>query len=110
MSKVVRFGVSIVVLVVLAGIGWYLNRDSAEKANVGDCMHKASANELKIVKCGDADADFSVIGKVADKKESDAMSDEKNVCEAFPETTDLYWWGEAGKNGDVLCLKNLKAA
>ncbi|MGI5176970.1 LppU/SCO3897 family protein [Dactylosporangium sp. CA-152071] len=110
MSKVVRFGVSIVVLVVLAGIGWYLNRDSAEKANVGDCMHKVAANELKIVKCGGADADFSVVGKVGDKKESDAMSDEKNVCEAFSEATTLYWWGESGKNGDVLCLKDLKAA
>ncbi|MFF5231642.1 hypothetical protein [Dactylosporangium sp. NPDC000521] len=110
MSKVVRFGVSIVVLVVLAGIGWYLNRDSAEKANVGDCMHKVSANELKIVKCGGSDADFSVIGKVADKKESDAMSDDTTVCDPFPGTTTLYWWGEAGKNGDVLCLKDLKAA
>jgi hypothetical protein len=109
MSKVVKFVGSLVVLAILGGIGWYLNRDSAENANVNDCMHQVSANELKIVKCDGADSDFKVIGKVENQKESAAMSDSNDVCKAFPDTTTIYWWGESGKNGDVLCLKDLKA-
>ncbi|MDG6108446.1 hypothetical protein Daura_15080 [Dactylosporangium aurantiacum] len=110
MSKVVRFGISIVVLLVLAGIGWYLNRDSAENAKVGDCLHEVKANELKIVECGGADAQYSVVGKVGNQDASVARDPNTTVCQAFPEATGLYWWGESGKKGDVLCFKEIKAA
>jgi hypothetical protein len=105
MSKVVRLVGSLVVLLVLAGVGWYLNRDAGENAKVGDCLHQSGTNEVKIVKCDAADADFSVIGKVENKKESEAT---ETACAAFPETAASYWWGKAGKDGDVLCLKSLK--
>ncbi|GAB3827096.1 hypothetical protein GCM10027610_009800 [Dactylosporangium cerinum] len=93
-------------LAILAGVGWYLNRDSGENAKVGDCLHQVSSSEVKIVKCDAADADFSVIGKVENKKQTEA---EQSACDAFPETAATYWWGKAGQAGDVLCLKALKA-
>jgi hypothetical protein len=106
MSKVVKFAGSLLVLAILAGVGWYLNRDAGENAKVGDCLHQVSSNEVKIVKCDAADADFSVIGKVENKKQTEAT---ETACAAFPETAASYWWGKSGKDGDVLCLKALKA-
>jgi hypothetical protein len=49
------------------------------------------------------------VGKVDDKPESAAMGADSTVCNAFTETTNVYWEGKPGKNGDVLCLQNLKA-
>ncbi|MEV0134334.1 hypothetical protein AB0H83_38475 [Dactylosporangium sp. NPDC050688] len=109
-SKVLRFVGPIAVLLVLAGIVWYFNRDSAENANVGDCLHEVSANDLKIVKCDAADADVTVVGKVGGKTQSEAMTDGETVCKAFPDATSILWWGKAGQKGDVLCLKDLKAS
>ncbi|GAA3197008.1 hypothetical protein ACFO1B_00955 [Dactylosporangium siamense] len=109
MSKVVKFVGSLVVLAILAGVGWYLNRDAALNAKSGDCVHQVSANELKIVKCDASDADFKVVGKVDNKPESEAMGANSTVCNAFEATTNVYWEGKPGKNGDVLCLQSLKA-
>ena len=108
-SKVLKFVGWLVVLAVIAGVGWYLNRDAALNAKSGDCVHQVSANELKIVKCDATDADFKVVGKVDDKPESAAMGADSTVCNAFAETTNVYWEGKPGKNGDVLCLQDLKA-
>jgi hypothetical protein len=108
-SKILRYALLAVVAIAVIGGGWYFNRDAALNAKAGDCVHQSGANDLKIVKCDAADADFKVVGKVDDKPESVAMGADSTVCEAFAETTNVYWEGKKGKNGDVLCLQSLKS-
>jgi hypothetical protein len=107
MSKLVRFVGSLVVLAVIGGGIWYFGRDAGANAKVGDCLHQVASDDVKIVKCGSADADFSVVGKVEDKTQTEASG---SACEAFPEAESIYWWSNSGSKGDVLCLKKLKAA
>lgn len=106
MSKTVRFIGAIVVLIIIGVGGWYFNRDNGQNAKVGDCLHQVSTNEVKIVKCDASNADFSVVGKVDNKKRSEAT---ETACAAFPEAAASYWWGKDGADGDVLCLKSLKS-
>ncbi|MFI5908273.1 hypothetical protein [Dactylosporangium sp. NPDC051541] len=101
--KVPRLVISIVVLIVLAGVGWYLSRDDALNAKVGDCLHQKGANDLSIVKCDSADANFTVLGRVEDKSETEV--DTAGVCDQFADATATYWEGKSGKKGTVLCLK-----
>jgi hypothetical protein len=102
-SRVPRLVISIVVLIVVVGVGWFLSRDDALNAKVGDCLHQKGANELAIVKCDSADANFSVLGRVADKTESEVNA--TDVCDQWAETTNTYWEGKSGQKGTVLCLK-----
>ncbi|MEV6926676.1 hypothetical protein AB0M46_19535 [Dactylosporangium sp. NPDC051485] len=104
--KVPRLVISLVVLVVLGGVGWYLSRDDALNAKVGDCLHQKGANDLSIVKCDTADANFTVLGRVEDKTESEV--DAKGVCDQWDATTATYWEGKKGQKGTVLCLKDNK--
>ncbi|GAA2358861.1 LppU/SCO3897 family protein [Dactylosporangium salmoneum] len=104
--KVPRLVISLVVLVVLGGVGWYLSRDDALNAKVGDCLHQKGANDLSIVKCDSADADFSVLGRVENKTESEV--DAKDVCDQWADTSATYWEGKPGQKGTVLCLKATK--
>ncbi|MGI5242444.1 LppU/SCO3897 family protein [Dactylosporangium sp. CA-139066] len=99
-----RIIIAIVVLVVIGGGVWFFNRDAALKANVGDCLHQKGANDLAIVKCDSADADFSVLGKVENKRETETDA----ACDQFQDATNTYWEGESGKEGTVLCLKATK--
>ncbi|MEV4512811.1 hypothetical protein AB0K00_28040 [Dactylosporangium sp. NPDC049525] len=105
-----RLVLSLVVIAAIGGVAWFLNRDSAENANVGDCLHEVKANDLKIVKCDAADADAKVVGKVGGKTQSEATTDGETVCQAFPDATSILWWGKSGQKGDVLCLQDLKAS
>jgi hypothetical protein len=84
------------------GVNTYLNRDAATKAKVGECVAQESGDDLKVVECGSADADFKVVGRVENKTETEA----ENACEPFVDqgATQLYWEGKAGKKGLVLCL------
>jgi len=101
--KVPRLVISLVVLVVLGGIGWYLSRDDALNAKVGDCLHQKGANDLSVVKCDSSDANFSVLGRISDKTEADA--DAAGVCDQWADSTNAYWEGKSGQKGTVLCLK-----
>ncbi|MFG2044902.1 hypothetical protein [Dactylosporangium sp. NPDC048998] len=102
--KIPRVVISIVVLVVLAGIGWYVNRDDALNANVGDCLHQKGANDLVLVKCDSADANFIVLGRVEGKTQSEA--DVAGVCDQWEDRTGAFWEGKKGQKGTVLCLKD----
>ncbi|WP_433617759.1 LppU/SCO3897 family protein [Dactylosporangium sp. CA-139114] len=98
----------VVLLGVLLGAAWYFNRDAAANANVGDCLHDPGDSKLKIVKCDGGDADFVVLGKVSGKKQSEATGPFTSVCDQWPDSTNTFWQGEQGKQGDVLCLKSTK--
>ncbi|MER7005444.1 hypothetical protein ABT297_20690 [Dactylosporangium sp. NPDC000555] len=102
--KVPRLVISLVILVVLGAVGWYLNRDAALNAKVGDCLHQKSANNVVLVKCDSADANFVVLGRVEDKTESEV--DKAGVCDQWADTTSAYWEGKRGRKGTVLCLKD----
>ncbi|WP_432824956.1 LppU/SCO3897 family protein [Dactylosporangium sp. CA-092794] len=95
----------LVVLAVLGGLGWFFSRDAAGNAKAGDCLHQTGENSVKIVDCTSADADFTVLGKVADKDEIESTIGISSVCDPWPDTTSVYWEGEQGKKGDVLCLQ-----
>nr|BFE59975.1 hypothetical protein GCM10020063_045010 [Dactylosporangium thailandense] len=104
--KIPRLVISLIVLVVLAGIGWYISRDAALNAKVGDCLHQKGANELAIVKCDSSDANFVVLGRVESKTESEV--DATDVCAQWADATSAYWEGKSGQKGTVLCLKPAK--
>lgn len=98
----------VVVLGVLLGLAWYFNRDAAMNANAGDCLHQTGPNDVKIVKCDSADAEFTVLGKVGGKEEIESTVSVTTVCDQWPDTTNTYWQGKQGEKGDVLCLKAKK--
>ncbi|MEU7870411.1 hypothetical protein [Dactylosporangium sp. NPDC049140] len=102
--KIPRLVISLVVLVVLGGVGWYLSRDDALNAKVGDCLHRKGGNDLAIVKCDSADANFTVLGRVESKTESEASAD--GVCDQWADATNTYWEGKSGQKGTLLCLKD----
>ncbi len=73
-------------------------------ANVGDCMSGTSADDLKVVKCTEAGAQYKIVGKVEDKTQSEFNSDSGSICKAFPTAESAFWKGEEGGKGYVLCL------
>jgi hypothetical protein len=103
--RIITIVVALVVLGGIAAVGAYLNRDAANKANVGDCVTQEGANDLKVVECTDASADFKVVGRVEDKTQSEASL---GACDDYPETESAYWEGKPGEKGLVLCLAPAK--
>jgi hypothetical protein len=98
----------VVIFVAIVGIvGFIASRDDAKTAKAGDCVEQTGANDLSVVKCDDAKADFKVVGRVEDKLQSEASST-GHACDAFAETESSYWEGESGKKGIVLCLAPIK--
>ena len=92
------------ILVVLIG-GLFIavkiaSRNDANNAKVGDCLVGQSEDTIKKVDCAKAH-DWKVVGKISDKTQTDASAE---ACAAqFSTAEAAYWWGEAGKKGDVLC-------
>lgn len=102
----VRIVVPIAVIAVIAIIGFvgkFLTGDP-DTAKVGDCMSGSSAENLKVVKCTDAKAEFKVVGKVNDKSQSDFNTGSAEICKPFPAAESAFWKGESGGKGYVLCL------
>ncbi|MET7426353.1 hypothetical protein [Dactylosporangium sp. NPDC005555] len=91
-------------LALLFGGLWFLNRNMAVKADVGECLKGTIADEMEIVDCGSADATFVVVGRVSDRGEQEAESVE-TVCGQWPEATHDYWRDQNDSKGVVLCLK-----
>ena len=95
--------VTIVVVLGLLGAVFLATRHNASTAKVGDCMKQTGENSLEVVKCDDPNAGFKVVGKVENKTQTEAQF---SACDPFaaqkPES--VYWEGESGKTGYVLCL------
>jgi hypothetical protein len=93
-----------VFLVLVAGIFvaiYFGTRHNPEQAAVGDCVRPDGENSVKIVDCSDPQAQYKVVGRVEDKTEIEANI---NACDAYADTTAVYWSGESGGTGFVLCL------
>jgi Septum formation len=95
--------VAILVVAVIAIVGIISSKDDAHNAKVNDCLSGTSAKSLKIVDCTKPHQ-YKVIGTVKNKTESEYNG--QDVCAAYDDADYVYWWGESGKKGDVLCLKS----
>lgn len=104
---IARFLISILIIAVAGGVFWFLNRSDASNANVGDCLgggtsaETVTADDLKIVTCGEAGAWFKVVQKVEDKTQVAATID--SGC-TDPSAVSTFWFGKEGEAGTVLCL------
>jgi hypothetical protein len=109
----VKVLVPIVVLAV-AGVGfWFLNRDAAVNAKVGDCFEESVATEqltdasgTKTIACTEANAKFKVVG-IVEGKTFDQM-DVNADCGQWPTAAFGLWLGKTGEAGKVYCLEDIK--
>jgi hypothetical protein len=104
-SGLVRVVVTLVVIGAIAAGGWWFTRDNAVNAQVGDCLagttpEELNADKLKKVDCTQSDAGFKVVERVENKTEAEANS----ACTESTEDRWVFWSGESGKSGTVLCL------
>jgi hypothetical protein len=97
--------VAVVVIGGLIALGVFLNRDAASSAKVGDCVQQSGGDDIKVVKCDDANADYKVVGRVENKTQVEASL---SACDPFPDAESAYWEGKPGEKGLVLCLAAVK--
>lgn len=108
-SPLPRIILSVAILAVLGGIGYFLSRDDAVKAEVGQCLAGTTAAELdpdklKIVDCGASDAGFKVVERIEDKTYA-----ESNAACTSEEAEFVFWSGtKETEPGTVLCLATVK--
>jgi hypothetical protein len=105
-SPVRRIVLSLVAVGVVAAIAFgarYVTGDP-DTAAVGDCLSGSSANEMKVVDCTDAGAQFKVLGKVEDKSQTEASVGGERICQPYAGAERIFWKGEEGGKGYVLCL------
>lgn len=105
-SVLKRFLITMVGVVVAIVVGVLVRSGvfDTPAMKVGDCVQQTGADDVKVVDCTSADAQYSVLGIV--EKQSQ-ISARMGACKAFPETTSVYWEGRNTGNGTVYCLKKL---
>ncbi|MFD5266795.1 hypothetical protein [Streptomyces sp. NPDC058335] len=100
--------VVIVLAVIGVGIGVFIsNRDDANTAAVGDCMHRGSTNDndpdLEVVECSSSKAQYVVLAKV--EGDYSAVSAETKCSEKAKDFQ--YSYTETGDGSNfLLCLKD----
>jgi hypothetical protein len=94
---------SILILIVgaISGAIWYVNRNSPDRAKVGDCLRKDGPDAVEIIACNDPSAQFKVVGRLENQSDADITL---SPCDAFHNTTHVYWSRTTGGTGYVLCL------
>ncbi len=100
--------VLVVFLIVVAGIFgavYLFTRHAPEGANVGDCVRGTGGDSIETVDCTDPGAEFTVVGRVENKTETEAGLD---ACDPWPSAEQVYWSGQSGGTGFVLCLAPTK--
>jgi hypothetical protein len=75
-----------------------------DTAAVGECLSGATADDLKVVECADSTAEYKVVGKVDDKTQTEANLNGGQICRPFTGAERIFWKGEQGGSGYVLCL------
>lgn len=80
----------------------------------GDCLTDAAdANDMDVVDCGAGDAAWSVLGEdqTMTRGEFSGLTQQDQVCQAYPETQQALWVTEArfgvddSTEGKVICLQ-----
>jgi hypothetical protein len=76
---------------------------AASKVSVGDCVQATKDKAVRVVDCANSAAEYTVVGRVEGRTEVDASMD---ACAPFQDkgVDQVYWEGEAGAKGMVLCL------
>jgi hypothetical protein len=97
-----------VFIAILAALTIYAKRTSPSGAAVGDCLRRGMQDAVAVVPCGDPEAEFEVVGRVEDQTEIEAGI---STCSPFADqgATQVYWEGEQGGTGFVLCLADSDA-
>ena len=94
------------VVLLVGGLVWSLATGDPELAKQGDCLLGQNADDMKIVGCDDATAEWTVVGKIDNvREETFNASEEDTSCTGYPTATASFWSGTKGGNGDVLCLE-----
>jgi hypothetical protein len=108
-----RIVVALVVVAVLAGVGWFLRRDNAENASVGSCFESSvmsaqltDASDAKTVECTSTAAAYKVVG-IVDNKKSEELDPNVN-CQPWTTAVAAIWLGEQGKAGKIFCVEDVK--
>jgi hypothetical protein len=107
---------SVVVLVIVAGGAWFLNRNNVENANVGDCASYDASNTnnmYKVVDCADAAAKYKVL-TISDSS-TDSCKEVAGASRSWSVNKKTVCMGEKGadpqravnvaKEGDCLAIK-----
>ncbi|MCW2914917.1 MAG: hypothetical protein JWN52_2985 [Actinomycetia bacterium] len=105
-----RIVVAVAGLAIVSGVGYgwkVFKGESPDLAKVGDCMAGTDANNLKVVKCTDAKANYKVIGKVNDTTEIGFQMN-RSICKPFQGAESAFWKGKKLGTGYVLCLAPAK--
>jgi hypothetical protein len=111
-SGLPRILLSVAIIAVLAAIGWFLSRDKAVNAKVGDCFAASvmseqltDASDTKTVDCSGSDAAYKVVG-IVDGKKSDEFKIED--CSSYSTAIGAVWLGKQGEAGKVFCVEAVK--
>jgi hypothetical protein len=96
--------IGVVVVIVIIGIVGRILSNDPDKAAVGDCMSGTTAENLKVVKCTDANAQYKVVGKVNGKSQTEFNTNSREICGPFQGAESAFWKGERGGDGYILCL------
>jgi hypothetical protein len=95
-------GAALLLLAVCLGGGvYYVRKSDPQHAKVGDCVSQDGEDAVSIVGCGDSDADFTVVGRLENRTQTDAGL---FACDDVEGATSSYWEGEQAEKGTVLCL------
>ncbi|HEX5997154.1 MAG TPA: hypothetical protein VFY84_18605 [Jiangellales bacterium] len=110
MAKVGGLIGGVVLLAIVATIGYFMSRNDAENASVGDCLpasamedSTADASTIETTDCAGADAAYRVVGTYQQTEVEFQLDQE--WCSAYPTTESGLWIGELGRTGTVLCLE-----
>jgi hypothetical protein len=101
--RVVSLSILILLMAALGGAIWYFNRNSPDGAKVGDCVRGTGSDSVEVIACTDPAAQYKVVGRVENQSEIDAGI---SSCDAFDDATQVFWSGQQGGTGYVLCLAN----
>jgi hypothetical protein len=90
---------------IYACIRFGADKDERENAKVGDCLSGSSAQEVKVVDCGDQARQWRVVGLIKDVDRSKY----EEACNRFPEADTAFFETTFSTDvGYVLCLHAAK--
>lgn len=103
-GKRILFGIIAAVVAIGVSIAIRSFIFDSPKMKAGDCVQREGEDSVKVVTCGTPEAQYSVLGVV--EKQS-RYSGQAGACNAYPDTTTVYWEGRNNSTGTVYCLKKL---
>jgi hypothetical protein len=108
LRKLLFAAIGLIAFIVI-GTVWSVMSGDPSIASTGDCLIGQSSDDIKVVDCGDAAAEWTVLDEVETVRDDDfdAAGENYTGCAAHP-TVEAWFWSGEGHNGDVLCLEPIK--